>query len=298
LITIDPGTSKVSIDKDDRRVFKQIDDLFDSGSFKGGNFSVLRTIVLLKAKPIKINIENTPGQSDIFYPEFLKPIFENQAFVDSDLPGVVIAWDVSGSMLAEDFKPKNRFETAKAALIEFIKTLKGTRVEIKVFAREVKSVIPAFDIKLPLAEKTVKDIEAVQIGIVPDGTAIGNVLFESVQELKKSLSTQRHIVLLTDGDSNAGYLSPMSAADFAKQDQVVIDIIGLGKGGLVDFPVVDPIFGKKTVQVEMNVDHALLEEIAQSTNGKYYKAESAAQLKASLEDILKRLKKEQAASEK
>lgn len=197
-------------------------------------------------------------------------------------PGVVILLDISGSMLAEDLQPGNRLLVTKNALKDFITQNQKARMGLKVFARDVLTIAPLAD----RSKDLLKNVESIQVGMTGgDGTALGDAILDAVKELRKNKSKKNLIILLSDGSNNMGHLDPMTAADFAKQDHIMIYSIGIGKGGLVPFPVDDPAFGKRYVQAEVNVDHETLSEMASLTDGKSFKAVNGQQLKSALETI-------------
>lgn len=194
--------------------------------------------------------------------------------VSGGTPALVILLDVSGSMLAEDLQPGNRLEVAKTVLKEFFSAKPKARAGIKVFAREVVTAAP-------LTEPTqtlLGEIDRIQIGVIKDGTALGDALLEAVKELKSKRSQENTVVLLSDGANNAGHIDPFTAADFAQENNIVVYSVGLGKQGLVPFPIDDPQFGKRRIMTEANVDSDTLTEIANITGGKYFKADETVQL--------------------
>jgi len=188
---------------------------------------------------------------------------------------IVMSLDISGSMYAEDFKPQNRLFVAKEEAKNFIQGRQNDRIGLVIFAKKAYSQCP-----LTLDYKILTQlIDDVQIGMIEDGTAIGMGLATAVNRLKNSTAKSKVIILLTDGDNNAGNIDPVTAAELAKTFGIKVYTIGVGKGGLVDFPVVDPLFGKRYVQVEMNVDEFTLKRIADITGGKFFRARDAEGLK-------------------
>lgn len=222
-----------------------------------------QTYETLSTKPITIRTKNSGFVADA--PELIE-----------DKPGVIILVDVSGSMLAEDFQPGNRLSAAKNAVRKFVDGNKNFKIGISVFAKEVLAVAP---LDVP-SQELIKNIEGIRVGMGggEDGTAIGDAVLDSIKELKQYRSRRKIIVLLSDGSNNAGHLDALSAADLAKQEHVVIYAIGLGKQGFVPFPVNDPAFGKRFLQVKVNVDDRTLKESAEITGGKYFKSEDGRQL--------------------
>lgn len=245
-----------------------------------------REEMLLKAESFEIVAKDFPPNYGSSLPSpFLKnfPEFNNQitpVFQDGK-PGLLILLDVSSSMLAEDFKPKNRLEAAKNALSEFIKAKPNMRIGVTAFAREVMTVTPLED----ATKNLLVDLSRTQVGMLRDGTALGDAILEGVTELRKNEAPKNIIVLLSDGSNNTGHLDPLTAADFARQDNIIIYSISLGRHGLVPFPVDDPIFGKRYVEAEVHVDDETLREIANVTGGKFFKVEHEDQLRSAFEDI-------------
>ncbi len=188
---------------------------------------------------------------------------------------IVLALDISGSMLAEDFKPENRLFVAKEEAKKFINGRQNDRVGLVIFAKKAFSQCP-----LTLDYKILNQlVDEVQIGMVEDGTAIGMGLATAVNRLKSSAAKSKVIILLTDGDNNAGNIDPITAAELAKTFGIKVYTICAGKGGLVDFPVVDPLFGKRYVQVQMDVDEFTLKRIADITGGKFFRARDSESLR-------------------
>lgn len=188
---------------------------------------------------------------------------------------IVMSMDISGSMLAEDFKPQNRLFVAKEEAKNFIQGRQNDRIGLVIFAKKAYSQCP-LTLDYKILNKLVDDV---QIGMIEDGTAIGMGLATAVNRLKTSSAKSKVIILLTDGDNNAGNIDPVTAAELAKTFGIKVYTIGVGKGGLVDFPVVDPLFGKRYVQVEMDVDEFVLKRIADITGGKFFRARDAVGLK-------------------
>lgn len=181
---------------------------------------------------------------------------------------IVISLDISGSMLAEDFKPQNRMFVAKEEAKKFVNGRTNDRIGLVVFAGKAYSQCP-----LTLDYRILNQlVDEVQIGMIPDGTAVGMGLATAVNRLKDSAAKSKVIILLTDGENNAGNIDPITAAELAKTFGIKVYTIGVGKGGLVDFPAVDPLFGKHYVQVEMEVDEFTLKRIADITGGRFFRA--------------------------
>jgi Ca-activated chloride channel family protein len=186
---------------------------------------------------------------------------------------IVVALDVSGSMAAEDFQPKNRLEVAKEVVSDFVKRRPTDRIGLVVFAgRSLTKAPPTTDSAVLL-----RQLEDVQLDMLPDGTAIGSGLATSLGRLRRSKARSRLIVLVTDGSNNAGEIDPETATDIARAMEVRIYTVLVGHGGQVPMPVrmQDPHTGqiiKRTVPMEVDVDEALMKRIAERTGGESHLA--------------------------
>ena len=181
---------------------------------------------------------------------------------------IVISLDISGSMLAEDFKPVNRMTVAKEEAKRFVRGRENDRIGLVVFARKGYTQCP-----LTLDYQILTQlIDEVEVGLIKDGTAIGLGIGTAINRLRDSDAKSKIIILLTDGENNAGNVDPITAADLAKSFGIKIHTITIGKGGLVPFPVEDPIFGKRYVQAEVKIDEKTLKRIADITDGHHFSA--------------------------
>ncbi|RMG18696.1 MAG: VWA domain-containing protein [Deltaproteobacteria bacterium] len=199
---------------------------------------------------------------------------------------IVIALDVSTSMRAVDFKPRNRLHVAKQVIADFIRKRVNDRIGLVVFAGEAYTQAP-----LTLDYNVLLDVlKSVRMGVIEDGTAIGNALATSLNRLKKSKAKSKVVILVTDGDNNSGNISPTEAAAIAKQMGVKVYTIMVGKGGKVPYPV-DGLFGKRYQYVEMPVNPALLKQIAKTTGGEFYVATDRESLERNFQSILDELEK-------
>ena len=181
---------------------------------------------------------------------------------------IIITLDISGSMLAEDFKPENRMAVAKEEARKFIRGRENDRIGLVVFARDAYTQCPLtldYDILTHL-------LSEIQIGMVQDGTAIGMGLATAVNRLRESDAKSKVIILITDGENNAGKIDPVTAAELAQTFGIKVYTIGVGKGGLVPFPINDPLFGKRYVQAKVDVDEFTLKRIADITGGVFFRA--------------------------
>ncbi|MCT4599708.1 MAG: VWA domain-containing protein [Marinifilaceae bacterium] len=179
---------------------------------------------------------------------------------------IVMAIDISSSMLAQDFKP-NRLEAAKRVAQNFIKDREDDRIGLVVFAGESFTQCPLTTDHSVLIN-LFKDIKC---GIVEDGTAIGLGLANAVNRLKDSKVKSKTIILLTDGMNNRGDISPETAADLAKTFGIRVYTIGVGTMGEAPYPMQTP-FGIKMGKIPVEIDEAMLSKIALETGGKYFRA--------------------------
>lgn len=179
---------------------------------------------------------------------------------------IAMVLDISGSMLAEDFKP-NRLEAAKNVIDNFVEGRTSDRIGLVIFSREAFTQCP-LTIDYNVLRNLLLDIRT---GMIQDGTAIGNGIANGVNRLKESDAKSRIIILLTDGVNNAGEVDPRSAAEIAKAFGIRIYTIGVGTRGEAPYPVQTP-FGTRYQMVPVEIDEALLNEIAEITGGQYFRA--------------------------
>lgn len=195
---------------------------------------------------------------------------------------IMIALDVSGSMEALDFQPKNRITAAKNIIEEFVKGRKSDRLGLVFFAKESFLQVPLttdYDIFSELLAR-------VTTGVIEDGTAIGNGLGLALLRLESSKAKSKVIILLTDGDNNSGNISPETAANLAAEQGVKIYSILIGTNGLVPFPAGKDFFGRDTFQkVQMKVNPELLRNISTKSGGKFYQSISTEELQKAFKDI-------------
>lgn len=195
--------------------------------------------------------------------------------VDSEGVDIMIALDVSGSMRAEDFKPKNRLAVAKEVVRNFVAGRHSDRIGLVVFAGRAFLQCP------PTLDYSVYSdlLSAVEIGMMEDGTAIGTALASAVNRLRDSKAKSRVVILVTDGVNNAGNIDPQTAARVAASMGIKVYAVGVGQpGGTAPFPVDDPFFGRRTVMMEAQLDEKMLTSIAQETHGEYFRATDPAAL--------------------
>ena len=192
---------------------------------------------------------------------------------------LVIALDVSGSMLAMDFKP-DRLEAAKDVAIEFIDGRPNDRIGLVIFSGETFTQCPLTTDHAVL-KNLFRDIHS---GMIDDGTALGDGLATAVTRLRGSKAISKVIILLTDGCNNMGALDPHSASEIAKLYGIRIYTVGIGTIGQAPYPVQTP-FGMQTQMMKVDIDEPLLMEIARATDGKYFRATNNAKLRAIYQEI-------------
>ena len=191
---------------------------------------------------------------------------EEMERIDTEGIDIILAMDVSTSMLARDLTP-DRINASKDIAIEFIAQRPTDRMGIVVFAGESFTQCPLTTDRATLIN-LMKDV---QTDLIEDGTAIGNGLATAVARMKDSDAKSRVVILLTDGVNNRGEISPQMAAEIAKTYGVRVYTIGVGKEGMAPYPVMTP-WGVEVQNVKVEIDEALLAEIAESTGGRYFRA--------------------------
>lgn len=192
---------------------------------------------------------------------------------------IVIALDISSSMLARDFQP-NRLVAAKNVATEFISGRRDDKMGLVVFAGESFTQCPLTTDHAVLIN-LFKDIES---GMIEDGTAIGNGLATSVARLKESDAISKVIILLTDGENNRGEIAPETAAELAKTFGIRVYTVGVGTIGTAPYPVQTP-FGIQMQDVEVKIDEETLQKIADITDGQYFRATNNDKLVQIYEEI-------------
>jgi Ca-activated chloride channel family protein len=203
-----------------------------------------------------------------------RPQYKNTT-VERNAEGIdiVLTLDISTSMKAEDLKP-NRLEAAKGVAEDFINKRLSDRIGLVLFARQSFTMVPP-TLDYDLLKRLLEDVE---MGVVEDGTAIGMGIATAVNRLKESNAESKVIILLTDGQNNAGEIDPVTAADLAVSYDIKIYTIGAGTRGTAPYPVKDPIFGNRYQNVEVNIDEEMLTQIADMTNGSYFRATNTEKL--------------------
>ena len=186
--------------------------------------------------------------------------------IDTEGIDIVLAMDVSTSMLARDFSP-DRISAAKDIAIEFIADRPSDRIGIVVFAGESYTQCPLTTDRATL----INLMKEVSTDLIEDGTAIGNGLSTAVARLKDSDAKSRVVILLTDGVNNCGEIAPETAAEIAKTYGVRVYTIGVGANGMAPYPVITP-WGVETRNVQVEIDEKLLQAVAETTGGRYFRA--------------------------
>ena len=192
---------------------------------------------------------------------------------------IVMGLDISGSMLAQDLKP-DRLEAAKNVSQDFFAGRPNDRIGLVVFAGEAFTQCPLTTDHV-IIEEMLDDIKS---GMIQDGTAIGDGLATAINRLKESQAISKVIILLTDGQNNAGSIAPLSAAEIAKIYGIRIYTIGVGTMGFAPYPVQTP-FGIQYQNMEVKIDEDLLQKVANMTDGKYFRATDNTRLKEVYQEI-------------
>ena len=192
---------------------------------------------------------------------------------------IVMAMDVSGSMLARDLKP-DRLTAAKNVASDFVKGRPGDRMGLVIFSGETFTQVP-----LTTDHGVMLNMLAeMKNGLIEDGTAIGDGLATAISRLKDSEAISKVVILLTDGMNNAGSVDPYTAAEIAKLYGIRVYTIGVGSYGTAPYPVQTP-FGTQIQQMKVEIDEKLLASVAGMTGGKYFRATSNQKLDEIYEEI-------------
>jgi len=262
----------------------------------------VKTFDLVLRPDMKGKIQLPPAHFSYFDPSkltYISILGESYEFTIQDAPSpspksggitisnkdkLIILIDVSGSMLALDFQPKDRLSIAKDAVSKLISSnkMKEKMIGLKMFAKEVQDVKPLSD--------TQKDFEqifkTIEVGKLPDGTAIGDALFEASNEIQTVSGKGRSsILLITDGGSTAGQIDPITAAEMAAEKSINIYSIVIGKGGKVPFRVQDKDFGDKIIEAEVKVDESTIKKIAEITAAKYYRVKNIDEFDSAVQEL-------------
>ncbi len=201
--------------------------------------------------------------------------------IDSEGIDIVVAMDVSGSMIAEDFKP-NRIEAAKSVALKFVDQRPGDRIGLVIFSGESFTMCP-----ITIDHNVLKEqISQIKNGMITDGTSIGMGLATAVDRLRHSVAKSKVIILMTDGVNNTGLIDPLTALEIAKAFKIKVYTIGVGTNGQAVVPVRTPLGIQKQMQ-PVEIDEPLLRKIAAETNGRYYRATG----NKALDDVYKEIDK-------
>lgn len=197
---------------------------------------------------------------------------------------IMMALDISGTMLAEDLRP-NRLEAAKKVASDFVIARPNDQIGLVVFAGESFTQCPLTTDHAVL----VNLFKSVEYGMVEDGTAIGLGLANAVNRMKDSETKSKVIILLTDGSNNRGDIDPQTAAEIAKTYGIRVYTIGVGSYGQARVPVQTPI-GKQYITMDNEFDETTLRSIAETTGGQYFRAKDNTSLKA-IYDLIDQMEK-------
>src|SRR3954451_16970985 len=184
---------------------------------------------------------------------------------------IVITIDISSSMLAEDFAPSNRLEVAKRQAVAFIRGRTADRIGLVAFAGEALTQVPV-TLDYPVVEQAVMDLK---IGSLEDGTAIGSGLATAVNRLRRAPDKSKVVLLLTDGENNKGLIDPRTAAATAATFGIKVYTIGVGTIGEAPIPTGRGLGGFRYELLPVRIDEPLLQEIAQKTGGRYFRAKDS-----------------------
>jgi len=192
---------------------------------------------------------------------------------------IMIALDISGSMLAEDFRP-NRLEASKSVANEFILSRPNDNIGLVLFAAKSFTQCPLTTDHAVL----INLFNSINYGMIEDGTAIGLGLANAVARLKESKAKSKVVILLTDGDNNRGDIAPVSAGELAQAMGIRVYTIGVGSHGMVNIPIQTPL-GMQYQQIESAFDERPLKEIAEMTGGQYFRATNNEKLRSIYAEI-------------
>ena len=201
--------------------------------------------------------------------------------VTSEGINIVIAIDLSSSMLAQDFLPQNRVEVAKEVVKRFIASRTSDRIGIVAFAAEALTQVP-LTTDYPVVNAAVDNLA---VGQLEDGTAIGTAIATAANRLRDAPGRSRVMILLTDGENNRGAIDPRTAAKAAAVFGIKIYTVGIGTEGMAPVPVGRGLFGLQYEDRVVKIDEPLLSDIAKSTGGQYFRARDAAALQRIYDEI-------------
>jgi Ca-activated chloride channel family protein len=208
---------------------------------------------------------------------------QTQEIISGQGVDIALALDISGSMASLDFEPENRLEAAKSVIADFVESRTYDRIGLVVFAREAFNQSPP-TLDYSVLQNLLNQVQlSTEIG-VDDGTAIGLGLANAANMLKDSTAESKVVILLTDGVNNSGQIDPLTAATAAEALGIKVYTIGAAKPGLVPFPY-QTVFGVQIVMQESTLDEETLQEIADITGGRYFRATDTAGLEEIYDEI-------------
>ncbi|MBD5308135.1 MAG: VWA domain-containing protein [Bacteroides sp.] len=193
---------------------------------------------------------------------------------------IVIALDISSSMLARDFKP-DRFEAAKQVASKFVAGRESDNIGVVIFAGESFTAVPMTTDRAML----INYINDIKMGMLQDNTAIGDGLATSINRIKDGKAKSKSIILLTDGSNNTGVVAPKTAAEIAKKYGIKVYTIGIGRNGMAPFPAENEFGRIEYVNMPVVIDEETLKTIASTTGGKYFRATDNNVLTSIFEEI-------------
>lgn len=257
-----------------------------SGRGRAGAVSYSDTRALPRPAPIRASLSRlTPWLHAAAYVALVIALARPQTYASLDKDtgegiDIMLAMDISGSMLAEDFEPKNRFTVARETLEKFALSTDNDRLGLVIFAGQAFTQCP-----LTLDHEMIADlVRSVEQGIIEDGTAIGMAVATAAHRLRNSQAKSKVIILMTDGVNNRGKIDPLTAAKAAAALGIRIYAVGVGKKGGAPIPITDGLFGKRylrnpdgTLQMT-EIDEVVLRKVAQISGGKYFRATDAGAL--------------------
>jgi len=194
---------------------------------------------------------------------------------------IVIAMDISSSMLAEDFAPSNRLEVARRHAVGFVRGRRADRIGLVAFAGEALTQVP-LTLDYAVLEQSILDL---RIGTLEDGTAIGSGLATAVNRLRRSPDKSKVVLLLTDGENNKGLIDPRTAASTAKAYGIRVYTIGVGTIGEAPMPTGRGVGGFRYEMMPVRIDEPLMREIAAETGARYFRATDAEALSRVFQQI-------------
>ena len=187
---------------------------------------------------------------------------------------IILAVDISSSMLAEDFSPANRLDVARRTATEFVRARASDRIGLVAFAGQALTQVPITTDYQVLEEY----IRQLRVGILEDGTAIGTAIATSANRLRRAPGKSKVVILLTDGENNKGTVDPRTAAQAAATFGIRIYTIGVGTVGEAPVPTGQGPLGLRYETMPVKIDEPLLSEVARTTGGRYFRATDAASL--------------------